>query len=113
MEADGECEDFNEVTKEELSGSSRHLGVNKDVFTNFRKHGEVPLKLPAGVHDQDDSEVQPLPEEDEEAHDRSDSVQQGVEPFLSGLPVREPFPVSMAVLNYYFLNIFLFVVFWG
>ena len=78
MEADGEGDYLNEITEEELCRGSGHLGVDEDMFPDFRKHGEVPLKLPAGVHDEHHSEVQPLQGEDEAAQDGGEGVQQGV-----------------------------------
>ena len=89
MEADGEGDYFNEIAEEELSRGSGHLGVDEDMFPDFRKHGEVPLKLPAGVHDEDHGEVQPVQAEDEAAQEGTEAVQQGVEPLLPGPPVRE------------------------
>ena len=100
MKADGEGDNFNEIAEEELSSGSGHLGVDEDMFPNFRKHGQVPLKLPAGVHDENHGEVQPLQGEDEAAEDGCDGVQQRVEPLLSGPPVRDQTQVtSQAWLN--------------
>ena len=94
MEADGEGDYFNEIAEEELSRGSGHLGVDEDVFPNLGKHRQVPLKLPAGVHDENHGEVQPLQGEDEAAQDGGEGVQQGVEPLLSRPPVRQQTPVS-------------------
>ena len=73
------------------------------MFPNFRKHRQGPLKLPAGVHDEDDGEVESVQGEDETAQDGGDGVQQGVEPLLSGPPVRDQTHVTSTPL----LNILL------
>ena len=94
MEADGEGDNFNEITEEELCRGSRHLGVDEDMFSNLGKHRQIPLKLPAGVHDENHSDVQPLQGEDEAAQDGGYGVKQRVEPLLSRPPVRQHTPVS-------------------
>ena len=89
METDGEGEYLNEIAEEELCRGPRHLGVDEDMFPDFRKHGEVPLKLPAGVHDEHHGEVQPVQAEDQTAQEGTEAVQEGVESLLPGPPVRE------------------------
>ena len=89
MEADGEGDYFNEIADEELRRGSRHLGVDEDMFPDFRKHREVPLQLPAGVHDENHRDVQSVQAEDEAAKHWGGGVQQGVEPLLPGPPVRQ------------------------
>ena len=94
MEADGEGDYLYEIAEEELCRGSRHLGVDEDMFSNLGKHRQVPLKLPAGVHDENHRDVQPVQGEDEAAQDGGEGVQQGVEPLLSRPPVRQQTPVS-------------------